>query len=970
MSFDLFPELLCRREFLGWDRPLLPGVVRYFIDQAGETGRLDLSDWICVLPTAQSMLRFGRLLQSAADDQGLDYLAPRITTSGELAELLYQPEAPIAIEFEQTLAWARVLRHRDAESLRPLLPVLPESDAIGPWLELAGTLRRLTADLAAHEVSFADVVSVTDSDAEQARWKLLQELFELYLGELATAGRSDPHQQRRRAIKRKTIRSGRLIALVGTSDLNPSIAKVIAEVERDVVAFIAAPEDKEACFDWLGCLKPDAFAEFQLPLTDDHLVPAGDIADQATAVSEAVTEFASRYQPEQIAVGVTDDSHVAATEMQLDGCGFSTYRHVGWTVASTAVGRLVSLTATLIARPTWRSLAALVRHGDVHRFLLAQLNEPQSDAAQPDYLIPLDQMLANHLPVRLSDPLPPAALKHYPAAEQLRRAVLAWLAPLLPKHLSDGPRPTQPIADWCDRLLHWLDSIYADLGTADLEAAGLGAADATRPDRRLTVEAVAKVRDLLTRFTKLSRHLDAPVTAASALEMITSRLSDLRVGQNQNTDDIQIHGWLDLALDDSPAMVVVGFNHPFVPSAVTSDPFLPGSLRSRLRIADNERRYARDLYATQLLLSTRRDIRMIVGKHSADGTPTPPSRLLSASSPPDVARRIRMLLAGTRDKVNVSHRWDSDRKTTDLPIPEFHPDECPVKSMSVTAFKAYLECPYRFYLRHVLNLKPVDDLARELAANQFGDLVHAAVEHFGESAEKDEADEKRIFESLRHHLHQYAADQYGDHAESAVRLQVRQAERRLHFVAAEQAKRIEQGWRIHATEASVEESKGASITVDGKKMGLRGRFDRIDRNVQTGQWAILDYKTHGHKPEKKHLRKNRDTGQYEWIDLQLPLYRMMVPFLGIEAPPQEVQLGYFNVSDKAEESKINIAEFDEPLMEQAKDLIHQCVLRIFACDFAPSDQGVMYDDYEMILQTGVASRMLAGAAIAEGDNDQ
>ncbi|QDV45167.1 ATP-dependent helicase/deoxyribonuclease subunit B [Stieleria neptunia] len=960
MSFDLFPELLCRREFLGWDRPLLPGVVRHFIDQAGENGRLDLGDWIFVLPTAQSMLRFGRLLQSAADAQGFDYVAPRITTSGDLAEHLYQPEKPIAIEFEQTLAWARVLRHRDADSLRPLLPVLPESEAIGPWLELAGTLRRLTADLAAHDVGFEDVVAVADSDTEQARWELLQELFELYLGELATAGRSDPHQQRRRAIKRKTIRSGRAIALVGTSDLNPSVAKVIANVERDVVAFIAAPQEKQACFDWLGCLKPDAFADFQLPLIDDHLVPAADIADQATAVSEAVTQFATRYQPSEIAVGVTDDSHVAATEMQLDGCGFPTYRHVGWTVASTAVGRLLSLTATVVARPTWRSLAALVRHGDVHRFLHAQLNTTQRDTAPQDYLVPLDQMLANHLPVRLADPLPPAALKHYPAAEQLRCTVLAWLSPLVPEHLSDGPRATKPIADWCESLLQWLDSIYTGVETAD----------ASRPERRLTVEAVAKVRDLLTRFTQLSRHLDAPVTAASALEMIASRLADLRVGQDQDADDIQIHGWLDLALDDSPAMVVVGFNHPFVPSAVTSDPFLPGSLRSRLGIADNERRYARDLYATQLLLSTRRDIRLIVGKRSADAAPTPPSRLLAASSPPDVARRIRMLLAGTRDKVNIAHRWDSDRQTTELPIPEFHPDACPVKTMSVTAFKAYLECPYRFYLRHVLNLKPVDDLARELAANQFGDLVHGAVEHFGESAEKDEADEKRIFESLRHHLHQYAADQYGDHAESAVRLQVRQAERRLHFVAAEQAQRIQQGWRIHATEASVEESKGASITVDGKKMGLRGRFDRIDRNVQTGQWAILDYKTHGHKPEKKHLRKNRDTGQFEWIDLQLPLYRMMVPFLGIEAPPQEVQLGYFNVSDKAEETKINIAEFGEPLMDQAKDLIHQCVRRIFACDFAPSEQGVMYDDYEMILQTGVASRMLAGAAIAEGDNDQ
>ncbi len=929
-------------------------VAGMMIDSATKNAVSDFSDWICVLPTAQSALRFGNLLCSAAESQGLQYSAPRILTSGDLAEALYEPENPIAIEFEQTLAWARVLRQRDATSLRPLLPVLPETEAIGPWLELAGTLRRLTADLAAHDVSFTDVVTASDGADEKQRWKLLQELHEIYLGQLATAGISDPHQQRRRAIKRNTIRSDRRIVLIGASDLNPSVANVIKAVDGDLVAYIAAPADNASWFDDLGCLKTDAFSKLQLPLTDQHLVPAGDIADQATAVSEAVTEFAASHRTGQIAVGVTDESHVAATEMQLDGCGLSSYRHLGWTVASTAVGRLISLTATLVARPTWRSLAALVRHGDVHRVLTSRL------AASQDYLIPLDQMLANHLPVNLADPLPAAAMKHYPVADQLRTAVLEWLSELIPSPASAASVRTRPIADWCLCLLEWLDSIYA----------GFSSDDAISHDRRLTAEAVAKARELLTRFTKLSGHLDVPVSAASALEMIAARLADLRVGQARGDDDVQIHGWLDLALDDSPAMVVVGFNHPYVPAAVTSDPFLPGSLRSRLGIADNERRYARDAYATQLLLSTRQDVRLIVGKRSADGSPTPPSRLLAASPAEDVARRIRTLLGGTRHKDNVSHRWDNDRATTELPIPKIQTTECPVKTMSVTAFKAYLECPYRFYLRHVLHLKPVDDLARELAANQFGDLVHAAVEHFGESDEKDEADEKRIFESLRHHLHDYAANHYGDHSESAVRLQVRQAEQRLRFVAAEQAKRIDQGWRIHATEASVEESKGAGITVDGKKMGLRGRFDRIDRHEQTGQWAILDYKTHGHKPEKKHLRKNRDTGEFEWIDLQLPLYRMMVPFLGIEAPPQEVQLGYFNVSDKADETKINLAEFGEPLMQQAMDLIHQCVRRIFACDFSPNEQGVMYDDYEMILQTGVASRMLATASAGEGEGDQ
>ena len=277
----------------------------------------------------------------------------------------------------------------------------------------------------------------------------------------------------------------------------------------------------------------------------------------------------------------------------------------------------------------------------------------------------------------------------------------------------------------------------------------------------------------------------------------------------------------------------------------------------------------------------------------------------------------------------------------------------------MTAFRTYLECPYRFYLRHVLKLKPVDDAAVELAANQFGDLVHAAVESFGESGDRDSTDPARIFESLRASLYEYADERYGSRGQSAVRLQVRQAERRLRFVADEQAKRAQQGWRIHATERAVSEADGAKVKVGNREIGLRGRFDRIDYHAEWDQWAILDYKTHGATPKKKHLKWDTEAGQWEWIDLQLPLYRMMAPFLGINADPETVQLGYFNVSDKAVETRVNIADFDESLMRDAEQLIHDCVRRILACDFAPTTERVVFDDYQMILQTGVASRLLA-----------
>jgi RecB family exonuclease len=188
----------------------------------------------------------------------------------------------------------------------------------------------------------------------------------------------------------------------------------------------------------------------------------------------------------------------------------------------------------------------------------------------------------------------------------------------------------------------------------------------------------------------------------------------------------------------------------------------------------------------------------------------------------------------------------------------------------------------------------------------------------------------------------------------------------LKVVALRQAERVQQGWRIHRCEASANpEDHNAGIDVDGKRMGLSGRFDRIDFHPQTGRWAILDYKTHGHKPEKKHLKYGEDGEQ--WIDLQLPLYRLMIPFLGIDARPADVQLGYFNISEKEEETKVNIADFSEQQMQNAQSLIEDCIRAIRAGKFEPTNDHVQFDDYDMILQTGVAHRLLDRADIAMGE---
>ena len=125
---------------------------------------------------------------------------------------------------------------------------------------------------------------------------------------------------------------------------------------------------------------------------------------------------------------------------------------------------------------------------------------------------------------------------------------------------------------------------------------------------------------------------------------------------------------------------------------------------------------------------------------------------------------------------------------------------------------------------------------------------------------------------------------YGASPLSAVAVQVEQLRLRLAAFARWQAAHAAEGWRILRVEAQPEEP-GAAFVVDGAPMSHRGRIDRIDLREASGELLVLDYKTgdRAKSPEQAHRQGD------DWIDLQLPLYRHLLPALGIEG---RTKLGY------------------------------------------------------------------------------
>ena len=476
----------------------------------------------------------------------------------------------------------------------------------------------------------------------------------------------------------------------------------------------------------------------------------------------------------------------------------------------------------------------------------------------------------------------------------------------------------RPLSDWAEPILNLVVEIY---GQREL--------DREQPGDRFILEASDAIAECLAEFRQIDPKLAPRTTGAEALRIVLSRIGPTLVPPPGQGGEVELLGWLELPLDDARALILTGLNEGIVPKAQNGDLFLPDRLRTALALDDNDRRYARDCYALQVLTASRSQLKLIAGRQTSDRDPLAPSRLLFACEPEELARRAKEFFSPGRPsrRLLLPQSPRAGRAATDLPIPQPRPLARAVTSLRVTEFRDYLACPYRYYLRHRLKLQSMSDAAEELDAGQFGALLHDVLKQFGESSLADCTSSIELKKGLGDLLDKQVAEKYGEHALAVVRIQVEQVRMRLAAFAEWQAPWRGAGWRIHATEREVKD-QDCPLLVDGQPLYLRGRIDRIDISEVDGRTVVFDYKSgdSAQTPDASH----RERG--DWIDLQMPLYRHLATALKIPGP---VELGYILLPKNTADTRAELAQWTAAELLTADEKAFEVIRKIRAEIFWP-----------------------------------
>ena len=712
--------------------------------------------------------------------------------------------------------------------------------ALGVPVEIAAQLSSVRAITGAAALSFADVAARTEFEKE--RWADLAAKEEKFLAALAARGIGDRIAAQKEEIASPGIaaelraKGVRKIVAADVADMLPAAKLVLEALGRDG-------------FETVVLERPPAPAARSVVFT-----PCATVEDEAARIADY---FASVRPDEALpALCVADKTMFPKLQSAFEARGMHLHDPSGARLSTSSLGRLLAQVVDLKRSRSYAVFSAFIRGADVRRWLCGELS--LGDAEMSQVLVDLDYRQAQFLPGKMDD------IRF--GTEGALRGIFEFVEVQLRKK---SPRQIM------QSIFKYRRLDGADESSREFTAAAEAAVELLDEGERLAADGAD----------------DALVN-----EILAIRLSEAEY--SLETDDpgaVTSDGWLEIPYLDADEIVIAGFQEGCVPESVVGHPYLPDSLRRALGLGDNESRRMRDRQIFRHAAADRPDACIRVYFHGIDsnGDALKPSQLaFDTDDDGEFLDRVERFY-GVRSGTPASPAPDlPDNWRLALPIP---PERTQLAKISPTRLDEYRRCPFTFYLRDnaVLGRNRIDYDAQELAADEFGNIAHTALEEWGGSPLRDSADAGEIAEFLAARVDEILVGRFGTAIPAIVALQGESIKKRLGYFAAVQARHRADGWVVKAAERKLQVTRWHTR--------FHGKCDRIDFNERLGRWCVIDYKTWD--------RVNED---YVRGSLQLKMYCAMLDALdekGFEAAKLDnIESRYLVLGRTKEDVKFTAAE--------------------------------------------------------------
>jgi ATP-dependent helicase/nuclease subunit B len=903
---------MVKRIFLGWDRPFLTAAVDWLLERRDE-----LASILVVVPTAQS----GRRLREALAEAAGALLSPKVVTPGSF---LKSDDDAAAADWIEQVAWVESLESvvdwSDYEALFPEQPGEGENWAGG----LAQEILRLRHSLQENGILLSTAARKLGETVEAERWEALGRLEDLMERKLHTWQVKSRSRVLANGLKMPTGFSQ--IVLAGVTEMPPLVERTWLAWEGAVTVLIGAPENEAEAFSPIGRPLP-IWSQRALPWPDGSLQVVADPRQQAVEALRVIGEM--KTPSDEVALGSADSEVGDELARAFTREGWTAF-HPAAAAVTGGLARWFKTWCGWLEEPTLATLADLLTLPETGILVAGKRAQKAKHLAE---------LRDRWMVVRTED------LQRRIAAENFRT--------------ERDRQSAEEVCKAAEALEGWRASFLGENFSGALERL-LGVIARTGP-------VTEKSSQAMTEWLGAAQPLMYRVKRGPGfwIELMLAEVpSPAPLPPEGRVIDVQ--GWLELFYEPGRHLVLCGMNDGKVPARSGGEPWLSEASREILGLTKDADRAARDAFLYQSMLESRRKhgrVDVICGKAGAGGEPMLPSRILLAGERHELPERVKLLFKEV-EPPEVGLRWHADWQWTPRPV-------APPLRLNVTSLGDYLACPFRYYLKHVVNMQGSEAGRSEWNARDFGNVAHEVLERWGRDTEARNLEKPEAIHAwLSAELDRVVAKWFGKRAPLAVRIQTEALRQRLLWLSRVQADSRADGWQVIEVEHKVELPVGEAMIV--------AKIDRIDRHRESGRLRVLDYKTGKMDGvDKAHRKKlspsstlpqhldlecpavyvGEDKGKsasFLWHNLQLPLYAAALVARGEPLPTP----CYFML--RSTEANVAIHEwtdFETADLEAAQNCADWVAAQIAGGVFWPPTEKVTYDDYAVLAAGGKFEEM-------------
>lgn len=856
------------RVFLDWQEPILKSASRYIIKKYTQNNVLNLKNVFIVTAGAKPYKRLLEILLIESEKEELSFIPPQTLTPKSLISSFIVSSKKNLTDFQSLLFFIKALQNKKDLVENDFLKKDYQKGNLSSYISLAKTIYKLYEEISVSNISFKDVAAKTkelEAFEDDDRWNNLQEIYEEYERLLELFNVTDTYIERRKLlISNHHIANCQDLIFVNIPYFNPIFCDILRKIECKKTFLIFAPEDKKEYFDDLGTLVFNKWLNEKVIIDDDSIVIANDIKSLGNSVKNIMIDLSGDYSAKDIIIGTTDDSLILPIkkEVMKEGISIASVREKN--LSNSSLYKLIDLLKSYVETSTFENFANFIRHPDILHYL-----NLKDDTLTFDLILSmLDEYSSLHLPYYFKENSIVSGMGDTQDRKVIEciKKIFIIVSPFFKMNQKEDT-----ISVFTDFILNMIVEIYKNLELSK-----------SKNEDKIFIEVFEGYRKVLISLSENVDNLEIKFSFSQVLSLLNSLALDISIGAISYTETVEIQGWLEVQNDDSEAVILVGLSEGKWPESISQDEFLPNSLRTLLGIMDNDKRYVRDLFMLQSIIASKKKVFFVPLKTNADSSENLMSKLLLTQDAKTNAKRIiNFYNAENSFSENIENKNEDINFLLEPKIESYN-----LEKISVSEFKEYHECPYRYYLKHVLNLSSVEISLNELNPLMSGNIFHELFYRFGISDLKNSEDKKEIEQFLFKELEKYVSENFGNDYLPTINVQLEGIKKILSYFSSWQSAWHYNGWKIFKVEESF---NNFYLRVNDIPVKVVGRIDRIDYNEKEGLYRIFDYKTGSSKYDLQRVYGPKKG----WIDWQMPLY---VNFLLQEFGFEKISCAYLNVS--------------------------------------------------------------------------